>query len=197
MLPNSRFIRACTCFKEGIIKPDAITIDAKTGVSGAGRNGTIQNLFTELTENIKAYKVGQHQHIPEIEQTMVDLSQSPANISFITHLVPMSRGILSTMYCDLTKSITTEEVHAIYKAMYQNDAFIRIRPIGQFPATKEVTGSNYCDIGLLVDERTNKLIVVSAIDNLVKGAAGQAIQNMNIINGWQENTGLQNLPLYP
>ena len=195
--PTATLLGLIPALQHKVIHPSSIHIDAKTGVSGAGRNANIANLFTEVNESIKAYKVGQHQHIPEIEQLIHEISGEKAPISFITHLVPMNRGIMSTIYCDLTEKSTTEEIYQIYKESYKNDPFVRIRPIGQFPTTKEVFGSNYCDIGLYVDERTNKLIVISVIDNLVKGASGQAIQNMNIIVGWEETAGLTNVPLYP
>lgn len=195
--PTATLLGLIPALQHKVIDPHSIHVDAKTGVSGAGRNASIANLFTEVNENVKAYKVGQHQHIPEIEQTIQEISGENAAISFVTHLIPMNRGIMSTIYCELTQKISTEEIHQIYKEVYKDAPFIRIRPVGQYPTTKEVFGSNFCDIGLLVDERTNKLIIISVIDNLVKGASGQAIQNMNIIQGWEETAGLVNVPLYP
>lgn len=195
--PTATLLGLMPALKQKIIDEASIHIDAKTGVTGAGRNASIANLFTEVNENIRAYKVGEHQHIPEIEQVISDISGKDAPITFITHLLPMNRGIMCTMYGSLKVKATTEEVHDIYKNMYKNDPFIRIRPIGEWPSTKEVMGSNFCDINVMVNERTNKLIIISVIDNLVKGAAGQAVQNMNIMNGWEEDTGLNQIPLFP
>lgn len=195
--PTATLLGLIPALKTKMIHPHTIHIDAKTGVSGAGRNASLENIFTEVNENIRAYKVGEHQHIPEIEQGIRDLSDEQAPITFITHLLPINRGIMCTMVAELATKTTTEEVHEMYKETYEKDRFVRIRPIGEYPSTKEVTGSNYCDIGVIVDARTNKLIIISVIDNLVKGAAGQAIQNMNIMNGWDESTGLEQIPLYP
>lgn len=195
--PTATLLGLIPALKTNMIQPNTIHVDAKTGVSGAGRNASLANIFTEVNENIRAYKIGEHQHIPEIEQVIHDVSGEQAPITFITHLLPINRGIMCTMYAELAIKTTTEAVHEMYKKTYENDRFVRIRPIGQYPATKEVTGSNYCDIGVMVDARTNKLIIISVIDNLVKGAAGQAVQNMNMMNGWDEATGLEQIPLYP
>lgn len=195
--PTATLLGLLPALKKQIIHANTIHVDAKTGVSGAGRNANLTNLFTEINENIRAYKLGEHQHIPEIEQVISDISGEQVPITFITHLIPINRGIMCTMYADLVEQVTTEEVHQIYKDMYKDEMFIRIRPIGEWPTTKEVMGSNFCDIGVMVNRRTNKLIIISVIDNLVKGAAGQAMQNMNIINGWEEHIGLNNSPLYP
>jgi N-acetyl-gamma-glutamyl-phosphate reductase len=174
-----------------------IIIDAKSGVSGAGRGLSLTSHYSEINENIKAYKLGKHQHIPEIEQVLSDESGNPITVTFTTHLVPMTRGIMCTMYVNLKEKISTKKVIDLYKQFYQESHFIRVRSEGNIPSTKEVLGSNFCDIGLHVDERTNRLTIISVIDNLVKGAAGQAIQNANLINGWDEQTGLTDLPLYP
>ncbi|MBS4213502.1 N-acetyl-gamma-glutamyl-phosphate reductase [Neobacillus rhizophilus] len=176
---------------------DSIIIDAKSGVSGAGRGLSLTNHYAEINENLKAYKLGAHQHIPEIEQVLTDEAGNPITVSFTTHLVPMTRGIMCSIYIKLKEKVTTEDVHQIYDEFYKNKPFVRVRPIGKVPSTKEVWGSNYCDIGLHVDPRTNRLTVISVIDNLVKGAAGQAIQNANIMNGWDEQAGLQDIPMYP
>lgn len=175
----------------------SIIIDGKSGVSGAGRGLSLSSHYAEINENITAYKLGKHQHIPEIEQVLSDESGSPITITFTTHLVPMTRGIMCTIYVNLKDTVTIKEVHQIYDGFYKNMSFVRIRPMGNVPATKEVIGSNYCDIGLHVDPRTNRLTVISVIDNLVKGAAGQAIQNANLVNGWDERTGLNDMPIYP
>ncbi len=174
-----------------------IIIDAKTGVSGAGRSLSLNTHFSEMNENFKAYKIGNHKHIPEIEQVLSKAAEEEIQITFTPHIVPMTRGIMSTMYVDLKEKQSTNQLIALYEDFYKYHPFVRIRKEGVFPQTKEVYGSNYCDIGLYADQRTGKLIIVSVIDNLVKGASGQAIQNMNIMNGWEETTGLTQLPIYP
>ncbi|MBE6183110.1 N-acetyl-gamma-glutamyl-phosphate reductase [Heyndrickxia ginsengihumi] len=179
------------------IDPNSIIIDGKTGVSGAGRKPKVGSLFSEVNENVNAYKIGHHQHIPEIEQSIFDVTGNKVNISFTTHLIPMTRGIMCTMYTKLVKKGTIDEVHQYYEDIFKDSEFVRVRPIGNIPATKEVYGSNYCDIGLYVDERTDRLIIVSVIDNLVKGASGQAIQNMNLVNGWDRSAGLASAPIFP
>ncbi|MGE8203942.1 N-acetyl-gamma-glutamyl-phosphate reductase [Heyndrickxia sp. NPDC080065] len=195
--PTAALLGLIPVLKAKMIDPNSIIIDGKSGVSGAGRNLSLGNAYAEINENVKAYKLAEHQHTPEIEQVINEISGENTNISFTTHLVPMTRGIMCTTYCQLTEKVTTEKLIDLYKSTYEQDYFIRIRPKGVWPATKEVYGSNFCDIGLVVDERTNRLIIVSVIDNLVKGAAGQAIQNMNLINGWDEKTSLQTVPIYP
>lgn len=179
------------------VKQETIIIDAKTGVSGAGRGLSLNVHYSEMNENMRAYGVGNHKHIPEIEQTLSDRSTDPVQVIFTPHIVPMTRGILSTMYVNLTSKKQTQEIIEMYEQYYKDDPFVRVRKNGVMPATKEVYGSNYCDIGLYMDERTNRLIIVSVIDNLVKGAAGQAVQNMNIMFGFDEMAGLHQLPTYP
>jgi N-acetyl-gamma-glutamyl-phosphate reductase len=175
----------------------SIIIDAKSGVSGAGRGLSLSSHYAEINENIRAYKLGAHQHIPEIEQILETESGSPITVTFTTHLVPMTRGIMCSIYVNLNKDVSTAEVTELYNKFYQDRPFVRIRREGNLPSTKEVLGSNYCDIGLNVDKRTGRLTIISVIDNLVKGAAGQAIQNANIINGWDIRTGLEDIPIYP
>ncbi|MGG1676356.1 N-acetyl-gamma-glutamyl-phosphate reductase [Neobacillus sp. NRS-1170] len=195
--PTASILALLPIINTKIADYESIVIDAKSGVSGAGRGLSLTSHFAEINENLKAYKLGEHQHIPEIEQILSDENGSPINISFTTHLVPMNRGIMCSVYVKLNDSFSTEEVHQIYNEFYKNKPFVRVRPQGNIPSTKEVQGSNYCDIGLHVDKRTNRLTIISVIDNLVKGAAGQAIQNVNIMNGWDERTGLTDIPLYP
>ncbi|KYD00135.1 N-acetyl-gamma-glutamyl-phosphate reductase [Heyndrickxia sporothermodurans] len=195
--PTATILGVYPALKAKWIDQKSIIIDGKSGISGAGRNASIGNIFAEINENMKAYKIGLHQHIPEIEQLLNVISGEEARISFTTHLVPMTRGIMCTIYGDLKVTISTQKMIDLYKETYKDEYFVRIRSANEWPATKEVTGSNFCDIGLRVDERTNRLVIVSVIDNLVKGAAGQAIQNMNVINAWHEKTGLANVPLYP
>lgn len=195
--PTAATLGLIPILKTSLADYESIVIDAKSGVSGAGRGLSLTAHYAEINENLKAYKLGSHQHIPEIEQVLSDESGSPTTISFTTHLVPMTRGIMCTIYLKLNNKVSTAEVHQIYNEFYKNKPFVRVRPQGTIPSTKEVSGSNYCDIGLHVDERTNRLTIISVIDNLVKGAAGQAIQNANIMNGWDEQTGLEFIPMYP
>jgi N-acetyl-gamma-glutamyl-phosphate reductase len=195
--PTASLLGLLPVVKSNLVDYKSIIIDAKSGVSGAGRGLSQTSHYAEINENLKAYKLGAHQHIPEIEQVLSDESQSPITISFTTHLVPMTRGIMITAYVNLTEKLTTSEINDLYKQFYEGHPFVRIRPVGSYPATKEVSGSNFCDIGLHVDERTNRLTIISVIDNLVKGAAGQAIQNVNLMHGWDVRTGLDSIPMYP
>ncbi|MED1204051.1 N-acetyl-gamma-glutamyl-phosphate reductase [Heyndrickxia acidicola] len=195
--PTAAILGMKPAIQASIVEAKTIIIDAKSGISGAGRSPSMGNLFSEVNENIQAYKLCRHQHIPEIEQAFHELSGKDVAIMFTPHLIPMTRGIMCTMYADLTREMTAAEIHELYKETYKDELFIRVRPLGEIPATKEVYGSNYCDIGLSVDQRTNKLIIISVIDNLVKGAAGQAIQNMNLLGGWNEQTGIHHTPVYP
>lgn len=183
--------------KHHLVESDSIIIDAKSGVSGAGRSLTLGNHFAEMFENFKAYKVATHRHTPEIEQALSDLSGERITLNFSPHLVPMSRGIFATCYANLKPDITKETVNAAFAKMYGNEKFIRVLGRGGYPEVKNVRGSNYCDIAWHRDQRTNRIIVLSVIDNLVKGAAGQAVQNFNIACGFDEDTGLDIIPLYP
>ena len=166
--------------KHHLIDVNTIIIDAKSGVSGAGRSAKQANHFPELYDSFKAYGVATHRHTPEIEQAITELSGESTVLNFTPHLVPMSRGILSTCYAKLKEGVTDDMVTAAYEMLYGKEHFIRLLGLGGYPATKNVRGSNYCDLGWHVDSRTNRVIVLSAIDNLVKGAAGQAVQNFNI-----------------
>ena len=158
---------------------------------------SVSNHFSEISENMRIYKVNKHQHTPEIEQQLNKWDPSIGVITFSTHLIPMNRGIMATEYVELTKKLSEEEIHRLYLEAYQDSLFVRVRPLGEFPSTKEVEGSNYCDMGISLNERTGKVTIVSVIDNLVKGAAGQAIQNANIWMGLEEDAGLKLLPVYP
>lgn len=195
--PTATLLGLLPALKMELIEPHGVIIDGKSGVSGAGRKAALSTHFGEINENFKIYKVGEHQHIPEIEQLIEDVVGEPVPITFSTHLVPMTRGIMCTMYAALKTETDTAAVVKTYQEFYQNNPFIRVREPGVFPATKEVFGSNYCDIGLYADHRTNRLTIVSVIDNVVKGASGQAIQNMNIMMGLDETTGLTFVPVYP
>lgn len=183
--------------KQNLIDESMIIIDAKTGVSGAGRSASLGTHFSELNDNFKIYKVNEHQHTPEIEQILREWNPHTANITFSTHLVPMTRGIMATMYTQLKSDITKEELMKHMKGFYEDSYFVRVRDHGVYPQTREVYGSNFCDIGFHLDERTGRLTIVSVIDNLMKGAAGQAVQNFNIIKGLDEEAGLTMTPLYP
>lgn len=198
--PTATLLGLLPALNQQLIDPASIVIDGKSGVSGAGRKASLSSHFGETNENLKIYKVGRHQHVPEIEQGLQDVIGKRVPVTFSTHLVPMTRGIMCTIYANLAegqKDLTTESLVETYSLFYQNDPFIRIRRSGIFPATKEVYGSNYCDIGLHVDGRTGRLTIVSVIDNVVKGAAGQAIQNMNVLLDLEESMGLAFSPVYP
>ena len=183
--------------KEGIIDMDTLIIDAKSGTSGAGRGAKVQNLFCEVNENMKAYGVASHRHTPEIEEQLGYAAGKPVVLSFTPHLVPMNRGILATEYAKLTRDVSWEDVKAVYDNYYGNEKFIRVLDRDVCPETKWVEGSNYVDIGFKIDPRTNRIIMMGAIDNLVKGAAGQAVQNMNLMFGLKESEGLELVPLFP
>jgi N-acetyl-gamma-glutamyl-phosphate reductase len=193
--PTATILALAPLLKNKMIDIKSIIVDAKSGVSGAGRAANIATLFTECNESIKAYGVASHRHTPEIEQELSKLAEEKVTISFTPHLVPMNRGILSTCYSSLLKDINTEELLQIYKDFYNDNYFVKV--IDGLPETRWVRGSNLCHIGLKVDKRTNRVIVVSAIDNLVKGAAGQAVQNMNILFGLEENLGLKFIAMAP
>lgn len=183
--------------KEGLIDPNTIIIDAKSGTSGAGRGAKTANLFCEVNENIKAYGVATHRHTPEIEEQLGYAAGYPIVISFTPHLVPMNRGILATAYASLRADVTDGDVRTAYEKYYGTEKFIRILKPGICPETRWVEGSNYVDINYRLDPRTNRVIMMGAIDNLVKGAAGQAVQNMNLIFGLDESTGLDLVPMFP
>ena len=183
--------------KEGLIDPSTIIIDAKSGTSGAGRGAKVDNLFCEVNENMKAYGVASHRHTPEIEEQLGYASGEKVLINFTPHLVPMNRGILATEYATLKKDVTYEEVKAIYDKYYKDEKFVRVLEKDVCPETKWVEGSNYVDINFKIDPRTNRIIMMGAIDNLVKGAAGQAVQNMNLMFGLPETEGLELVPMFP
>ncbi|HUU50939.1 MAG TPA: N-acetyl-gamma-glutamyl-phosphate reductase [Nitrospinota bacterium] len=183
--------------KSGLIDLDSIIIDSKSGISGAGRKLDLSFHFPEAYNGVRGYKPTGHRHIPEIEQELSLLADSSVKISFVPHIVPMSRGMLSTIYVRANQLIDTNELIDIYKKYYQNEFFVRILEKGKLPDTHHVIGSNFCDIGLEVDNRNNRFIIFSAIDNLVKGASGQAVQNMNIMYNLKENIGLENPAIFP
>ena len=197
--PTATQLALIPLLENNLIDPNSIIVDAKSGVSGAGRGKVVVDyLYGEVNEGIRAYGVGgQHRHVPEIEQELSSVGNVPVKISFTPHLVPMTRGILATCYANLSNKISKEQLHELFVKRYANEQFVQVYELGQYPVTKAVYGSNFCHIGVTIDHRTNRVIVVSAIDNLVKGAAGQAIQNMNIILDIDENTGLQMVGMWP
>ena len=188
--------------KEGLIDPDTLIIDAKSGTSGAGRGAKLPNLFCEVNENMKAYGVTNHRHTPEIEEQLGYAAGKEIMVNFTPHLVPMNRGILATEYATLNKKAdgtlpTYEEVKAIYDKYYKNEKFVRVLEKDICPETKWVEGSNYVDVNFKIDERTGRIVMMGALDNLVKGAAGQAVQNMNLLFGFDEAEGLNLVPMFP
>lgn len=188
--------------KEGLIDPDTLIIDAKSGTSGAGRGAKLPNLFCEVNENMKAYGVTNHRHTPEIEEQLGYAAGKKIVVNFTPHLVPMNRGILATEYATLNKKAdgtlpTYEEVKAVYDKYYKNEKFVRVLEKDICPETKWVEGSNYVDVNFKIDERTGRIVMMGALDNLVKGAAGQAVQNMNLLFGFDEAEGLNLVPMFP
>jgi N-acetyl-gamma-glutamyl-phosphate reductase len=175
----------------------SIIVDSKSGVSGAGRSLSLAHHYPEVNEGFMAYKVGTHRHTPEIEQELSGLARKQITLSFTPHLVPMNRGILTTIYAKMTIPMDTARLFSLYQEFYRNEPFVRLLPVGQFPNVRNVRGSNFCDIGVYVDPRTDRAIAVTAIDNLVKGASGQAIQNMNLMMGFGETEGLRFAGLFP
>lgn len=188
--------------KEGLIDPDTLIIDAKSGTSGAGRGAKVNNLFCEVNENMKAYGVTTHRHTPEIEEQLGYAAGRQITVTFTPHLVPMNRGILATEYASLIRKSdgtypTGKEVREVYERYYSKEYFVRVLENGVCPETRWVEGSNFVDVNFVIDERTGRIIMMGALDNLVKGAAGQAVQNMNLMFGLQENMGLELVPLFP
>ncbi|PIE56650.1 MAG: N-acetyl-gamma-glutamyl-phosphate reductase [Desulfobulbus propionicus] len=182
----------------GTIRTQTIIIDAKSGTTGAGRSVNQATLFCEVTDGFRAYKTGgTHRHIPEIEQELSLLAKKPVTVSFTPHLLPVSRGILSTIYADLRAPVSQEELADLYHDAYAEEPFVRLCNAGLLPATQHVRGSNYCDIAVQVDHRTGRVIVLVAEDNIGKGAAGQAVQNMNLMHGFAETAGLAGVPFFP
>ncbi len=188
--------------KEGLIDPDTLIIDAKSGTSGAGRGAKVDNLYCEVNENMKAYGVASHRHTPEIEEQLGYAAGRELTVTFTPHLAPMNRGILATEYASLVKKAdgaypTKEEIRGVYEQYYKNEKFVRVLEEGICPETKWVEGSNYVDINFVIDERNGRIIMMGALDNIVKGAAGQAVQNMNLLFGLKESEGLELVPMFP
>ncbi len=196
--PTSIILGLAPLLKKGLIRPQSIIADSASGVTGAGRSAKVDSLYCEVNEGYKAYGVGGvHRHTPEIEQELSLLAGVPLKVTFTPHLVPMDRGIFSTIYAAPLNELTTAKLINLYEEFYEGEPFVRVLPHGRLPSTSFVRGSNFCDIAPMIDTRTGRIIVVSAIDNLVKGASGQAVQNMNLICGFPETTGLDALALFP
>ena len=195
--PTCALLCLSPLIKEGIIEEKNIIIDAKSGVSGAGRTLALTTHFAECNESVKAYNVLSHRHTPEIEGQLRELNENVISITFTPHLIPMNRGILSTCYGTLKKGYEYDDIKEIFEKYYHNEFFIRLTSKDIFPETKWVKGSNYCDIGFTIDENTDRIIIIGAIDNLIKGAAGQAVQNMNLMFNIEENIGLKSIPMFP
>ncbi|MFQ6066321.1 MAG: N-acetyl-gamma-glutamyl-phosphate reductase [bacterium] len=188
--PTSALLSLAPLLKFNLIKEDSIIVDSKSGVTGAGRKPSLKTHFPEVNENLSAYQVGCHRHIPEIEQELAKLAQKEVKITFIPHLVPLNRGILSTCYTGLKDSLKPKDLGGVFEDFYRGEPFVEILPRGCFPQVKDVVNSNRCQIGLTLDEKTHRVIVISTIDNLGKGASSQAVQNMNIMSGFEETMGL-------
>ena len=195
--PTSVILALAPLLQHGAIDTETIIVDSKSGTSGAGRLPQTGTLFCEVHDGFKAYKVAAHRHTPEMEQELSLLSNKSVTISFTPHLLPVSRGILSTIYAKLTTPITDTEAYEIYRNFYKDETFVRLCALGNYPATQFVRGSNFCDVGFKIDNRTGRIVILAAIDNLVKGAAGQAIQNMNLMCNLPETKGLLSIPLFP
>ena len=195
--PTSAILGLAPVISRKMLDLETLVIDSKSGVSGAGRSPGLAFHFPEANEGFMAYKVGSHRHTPEIEQELSLIAGTQVTLSFTPHLVPMNRGILTTIYGRLTGSVDTDSLHAVFAAFYRKEPFIRVLPVGQFPNVRNVRGSNFCDIGVHADGRTGRVVIVTAIDNLVKGASGQAVQNMNLLMGFEENAGLRFAGLCP
>ncbi len=196
--PTASLLGVAPLLKQGFVEPDSLIFDAKSGVSGAGRAAKVGSLFAEVDSSFAAYGVARHRHTPEIEQICSDLVHHPIRVQFTPHLVPMIRGIHVTLYATLRDpGLVTEDLLTLYSVFYRQSPWVRILSRGIFPQTKWVAGTNYCTIGLEVDERTNRVIVLSVIDNLLKGQSGQAVQCLNLMMGWPETLGLPKMGFYP
>lgn len=195
--PTATLLALAPALRKGLIEPEGLIIDAKSGVTGAGRGLNLSTLYGEVNEGLHPYNVARHRHTPEIEQELTRLCGREVRVTFTPHLVPMSRGILSTVYARLAPGVAADAVRQAYEEAYRDEPFVHLLPPGSWPHTKWVYGSNHCLLSLEVDERTGRLVIASAIDNLVKGASGQAVQNLNLMFGWEETTGLTAAPLYP
>jgi N-acetyl-gamma-glutamyl-phosphate reductase len=195
--PTGALIGLIPLVNERMISFENIVVDSKSGVSGAGRDVVLGSLFCEVNEGVKAYNIFKHRHLPEIEGELSQLAKKKIMVNFVPHLIPMDRGILTTLYVNFTQKVTTDDALKVFEDYYSKEPFVRLYPKGRIPNTKGVRGSNYCDIGIVVNDSDGRGVVVTAIDNLVKGASGEAVQNMNIMLGYPETMGLDILPLWP
>lgn len=195
--PTSAILGLYPALKEGLVSTENIVIDSKSGTTGAGRKAAVGSLFCEVSDNFRAYGLGSHRHTPEIEQELSCIAKSNMVVSFATHLLPVNRGILSTIYTTLAHDVTFDAIRAAYKKAYANAPWVRVLPDGKLPETRYVRGTMFCDIGLVSDPRTGRLIIVSAIDNLCRGASGQALANANIMSGIAISEGLSQAPFMP
>jgi N-acetyl-gamma-glutamyl-phosphate reductase len=198
--PAGAILATAPLFKNGLARVDGIVIDGKSGVTGAGAQGRKVEpmyLFTEANENVQAYAIASHRHTPEIEQELSLLAGTPLKVSFTPHLLPLNRGLFTTASIALDQSLTTNDLLALYREFYAGEPFVRVVAEGERPTTRSVVGSNYCDVSVVADPRTARAVCVSAIDNLGKGGSANGIQNLNILCGWPERTGLDAAPVYP
>ena len=189
--PTSIELGLYPLLKEKLIETSSIILDSKSGTTGAGKGLTENTHFPRTNESFAPYKVGSHRHTPEIEQMLSEIAQEDIHVTFVPHLLPINRGIISTIYCQCKEDADVKVIHALYEETYKDERFVRVLPLGNTADLKFVKFSNYCDISVHADAHTNRLIIVSCIDNMVKGAAGQAIQNMNIMYQWEESSGLE------
>jgi N-acetyl-gamma-glutamyl-phosphate reductase len=195
--PTGALLGLAPLVREGLIRPDTIVMDAKSGISGAGRTGSVAYSFSELNEAVSAYSIGSHRHTPEIEQELGRIAGRPVTVTFTPHRVPMTRGILTTLYAEQARDLTEGAVREVFETAYGGEPFVRVLGGDQAPDTAHVRGSNTCELRPYLDSRTKRVVVVAAIDNLVKGAAGQAIQNLNLTQGWEETLGLDRAGMFP
>ncbi|MEW6191935.1 MAG: N-acetyl-gamma-glutamyl-phosphate reductase [Bacillota bacterium] len=195
--PTATLLALVPLLRAGVIAPEGLIIDAKSGVSGAGRKLDLRTHYAEVNENVQAYNVGIHRHTPEIEQELSVAAGKEVRVSFTPHLVPQTRGILATVYANVKEPLATGDLLAVYRDFYRGEPFVRVLPEGVLPQTKSVTGSNCAHLGAVADPRTGRAVLLAAIDNLVKGASGQAVQNMNLMFGLPETTGLDFAGVYP
>ena len=195
--PTAAILGLAPAMRHGILKHESIIVDAKSGTTGAGRKANVGSLFCEVSDSFRAYNLGKHRHTPEIEQELGIIAGAPLTISFSTHLLPINRGILETIYGTLSRNVDMETLHGLYTEFYAAHPWVRVLPPGQLPETRNVRGTMFCDIGLVLDPRVNRCIVVSAIDNLCRGASGQALANANLMCGLDLHSGLDLAPLMP
>ena len=193
--PTCSILTVAPLLENGLIDPDTVIIDAKSGTSGAGRGAKVPNLFCEVNETVKAYGVTVHRHTPEIEDQLSLAASRPILVQFTPHLIPMNRGICVTAYASLKDGVSEHDVRSAYEAAYRDEPFVRVLPEGRIPETRYVRGSNYADVNFRIDPRTKRVVMMGVIDNVVKGAAGQAVQNMNVMFGIPETTGLAGIPM--